>query len=321
MKFFKTETLTLLLKGPSPTLYPVTLTHKNIFILPSKFGLIFSLMMVVMLFTAINYQNNLAYATVFIIGSSYFLSLIHSYLNFLNITIIPTTAKPVFAGEKACFFLILENFSLKEKQSLFFKMKNNIVGHIDKIPSKSKSVIKIFVPAYKRGSLPLEEMTLYSTYPFGLFYVWTKVKFDITCTVYPKPIFLKSHLLKNFIKGNGLGLDENIHLGTEEFWELKEYEKGESYKKIDWKKSAKDLDKLWQKNFIANTGAEVILDFQKLPSSMDTEEKLSILCGFIVNLFHEKIPFGLKLPNKEFPINLSKQHTHSCLKALAFFKS
>ncbi|MEK9766735.1 MAG: DUF58 domain-containing protein, partial [Thalassolituus sp.] len=48
-----------------PPVTALALSHRNVFILPSAAGWVFSALLIAMLLTAINYQNSLVYALTF----------------------------------------------------------------------------------------------------------------------------------------------------------------------------------------------------------------------------------------------------------------
>ncbi|MCF5826515.1 DUF58 domain-containing protein, partial [Pseudomonas syringae] len=59
----------------------IALDHRRIFIMPTRTGLIFMLVLVLMLLVAINYQNSLAYGLTFLLMSIGVLAILHSYRN------------------------------------------------------------------------------------------------------------------------------------------------------------------------------------------------------------------------------------------------
>ena len=57
------------LVGEGPEDEPIFLAQRRVYILPSKMGIYFSAMMLVMLLGAVNYNNSLAYALTFLLAS------------------------------------------------------------------------------------------------------------------------------------------------------------------------------------------------------------------------------------------------------------
>src|SRR5690606_7042062 len=59
----------------------VTLDHRRIFIMPTRTGATFALVLFLMLLVAINYQNSLAYGLTFLLMSLSVLGILHTYRN------------------------------------------------------------------------------------------------------------------------------------------------------------------------------------------------------------------------------------------------
>ena len=59
----------------------VTLDQRRIFIFPSRAGFFFGLCLLLMLTTAINYQNNMSYALTFLLATLFIIAILHTYAN------------------------------------------------------------------------------------------------------------------------------------------------------------------------------------------------------------------------------------------------
>src|SRR5699024_2538312 len=69
------------LKKRIPASSQVRLNHRRIFIMPTRAGMGLLLLLLIMLIGAINYQNSLIYAVVFLLGSLFWVGLHHTYRN------------------------------------------------------------------------------------------------------------------------------------------------------------------------------------------------------------------------------------------------
>ena len=69
------------LKRRIPAAQQISLDHRRIFILPSRAGLGFLLLLAILLVGAINYQNSLVYGLTFLLLSLFWVVLHHSYRN------------------------------------------------------------------------------------------------------------------------------------------------------------------------------------------------------------------------------------------------
>ena len=81
-------------EGPQPP--PYQLRHRNVYILPTKQGLIFAVLLMLMLIGAINYNNNLAYLMTFLLASLSVVAILHTYRNLLRLLVTIGHIEPRF---------------------------------------------------------------------------------------------------------------------------------------------------------------------------------------------------------------------------------
>ncbi|MFB3115961.1 MAG: DUF58 domain-containing protein, partial [Gammaproteobacteria bacterium] len=81
---------------------------QRIYIMPTRHGLLFGLMLFAMLIGAINYNNSMAYILTFLLGSLSLVTILHTYRNLAGLVINEAPPLPVFSGELAKFPLILD---------------------------------------------------------------------------------------------------------------------------------------------------------------------------------------------------------------------
>ncbi len=86
-----------------------TLNQHNIYILPTKGGIVFAVTLLVMLVSSINYQLNLGYVLTFLLAGSGLVSihLTHGTLRGLTLRLRPSA--PVFAGEPATLEVVMSS--------------------------------------------------------------------------------------------------------------------------------------------------------------------------------------------------------------------
>ena len=90
-----------------PSAQSVTLDQRRIFIFPSRAGFALLGLLFVMLIAAINYQNNMAFALVFLLACVFFISVLHTFANLSGLTIKALGAKASFVGDSIPFKLQL----------------------------------------------------------------------------------------------------------------------------------------------------------------------------------------------------------------------
>ncbi|EXF44213.1 hypothetical protein BAY1663_03355 [Pseudomonas sp. BAY1663] len=69
------------------------------------------------------------------------------------------------------------------------------------------------------------------------------------------------------------------------------------------------------KDFASLLGSDPLLDFDALPG--DTEQRLSLLCHWVVQLSERQQPFALRLPAGTIGPDSGQAHLDACLRALA----
>ena len=84
---------------------PISVERNRIYILPTRQGWGFALLLGTMLLAALNYGNSLMFVVCFWMGGVAFLTMHHTHRNLLGLQIVGRSAAPVFAGSEAIFLL------------------------------------------------------------------------------------------------------------------------------------------------------------------------------------------------------------------------
>ncbi|PKH04249.1 hypothetical protein CXF72_01900 [Psychromonas sp. MB-3u-54] len=289
-----------------------TLNQKNIFIFPSKFGLQFLILGFILFLLGTNYQNNLILFVVFFLISFMVTCLLLSYQNIADLTLTANPITAQFAGQDSVFCLrITKKFDRGQKIDFYFQQPSSAL----------KSVIKdqqVFVYGLSktRGWFKPGRVTLRSTFPFGLFTVWTHLDFGLSVLLYPEPLNNGMPLVSASAEQTNKGLT-NFSPGFEQFSMLKSYQPGESLKSVAWKQLAQGRG-WFSKHFEQAQGGNVLLDLA-LYKNLDLEKKLSLLCFQIIELDRNDCRYALKLGNKTIAAGHGLEHKDMCLKALALY--
>jgi len=324
-----------------PSNFTHTLSNRNIFIMPTKFGFAYLLFIVLLFMLGTNYQNNIILLFSYLLASLFITVMMHSFYNFSQIIFSSPAKQCAFVNQLANFPIsinvkknhydlhiqfIRQHDRLKEKsndslptlwpQKVYIEQCN--VG-------ESQTLIPYF--AIKRGVYNLGRVKVFSEYPLGLFITWAKLDFSHQLVVFPQP--KKTRNSVNYLSGldNGTGNNSAYkNSGMDDFAELKNYIVGESKARVAWKQLARGQGKL-SKHYDNQQGSLLWLKLSDMPSSK-LETKLSYLCFLIVECSTRDREFGLLLDVSE--INNSSsikiepssgfQHQQTCLTALAEFK-
>ena len=292
---------------------PLSLTQRRVYILPTKHGYLFIIVLCSMLAGSINYNNNLGFLLTFLLGGMAFVSMIHTYRNLTGIRILSIKSSSVFAGEKAAFEIYTRPDSGR-RESVLFQFETGEETKINIHPERDNR-IKTLLQSTKRGILKPGRLTISTRYPLGLFRAWSKLDIDTHCIIYPKPLISPLTTSEDNREGENQG--KPAGMGADDFMGLEYYKPGDSLKRIYWKAYSRGRE-LLVKDFVGYVGSSLLLDFNRL-KDRDTERKLSKLCYMVLKADRSNILYKLNLPGNTIDMNRGDMHRLRCLKALALF--
>lgn len=290
---------------------PITLTHKRIFILPTRRGMDFAVIVALLLLIAFVYNNNLAYLLCFLLASVFFITIIHSFKALSGLVIYKGQASSVFAGEAAGFDIHVSNPTAEPRFNLQLHLTDNVLFSLE---PQQKQCITLYSPTQKRGWLSCGKIVLSSTYPLGLFRAWSVLRFDAKALVYPKPA---KEILAFPETAGAHNQQGQAKKGNDEFYGLKEYQSGDPIRHIHWKAFAKGLG-LYSKQYSGETFAQLWLSYEAAPG-YDTEQRLSQMCRWLVDADKAGLHYGFILPGLKIQPSSGTVHFKKCLEALALF--
>jgi uncharacterized protein (DUF58 family) len=290
---------------------PIILNQRRIFILPTQRGLGFGVLILLLALIAFVYNNNLAYMLAFLLGSIFFITILHTYKSMAGLSVQEGQALSVFAGEAAGFGVHIDNPSSVERQNLRVKMK---IGENFSLEAHSKANLTLYDLTQKRGWHPAGTVTVSSTYPLGLFRAWSPIRFNAKALVYPKPANQEIPFPETGSTKNQQG---RFKKGGDEFYGLQSYQGGDPIRHIHWKAYAKGLG-LFSKQYGGESSAEIWLDYGHAPGQ-SLEERLSYLCRWVVDAEQSGLSYGFILPGLRLEPDNGPAHYRKCLEALALF--
>jgi uncharacterized protein (DUF58 family) len=298
------------LRGPERG--EIVLVQRRIFILPTRAGVGFAFILMLMLAGSINYNLSLGYVLTFLLGSVGFSAMLHTFRNLAGLRIKAARTGPVFAGETARFAVCLLNPTASTRFSLALARKDSEPEVFD-IAGEASVIATAPVPAPRRGLLKAGRLTLFTRFPVGLYHAWAYLELDDHCVVYPRPAppGLPLPPLAGS-SGEAGGRDS----GREDFAGLRQYHPGDSSRHIAWKAVARD-GILLTKQFTGHAMSELWLTLDLAPEPLDIEGKLSCVTRWILDAHANGIAYGLKLPGSVIALGRGEPHRDRCLEALA----
>ncbi len=294
---------------------PITLTQRRLYILPTRHGLIFALMLLVMLFGAINYANSMAFVLTFLLGSLGVVSILHTYRNLARLQVGAGKSAPVFAGQQARFQVCLDNPGPVPRHAISLAIGKDTRGCVDIVPGQT-ACLEFTLHASQRGLLQAGRFTLFTTFPLGLLRAWTHLNLDMSCLVYPHPA-AEDLPLPMALAETGQGALQGD--GHDDFSGLRTYHNGDSLRHVAWKAVAREQGML-TKQFSGDAQQELWLDWTTLPG-MDSEARLSRLTRWVLDADAASQRYGLRLPGRTLAPASGPEHRRQCLETLALFES
>ncbi len=296
---------------------PLRLGRRRIFILPTRSGLLFAAVLLVMLVSAINYGLALGHALVFLLVGMGIVGMVHTFRNLHGLLITPGRCDPVFSGETAHFQIMLDNDRDTPRLALELEATpgKTVIAAVN---PKKCTKLALPVDAVRRGWLDLPRTRLSTSYPLGLFVAWSYLQPAMRCLVYPEPI---SSPLPEPSPIPAAG-EQRGEAGQEDFAGFRERQPADSPRHVAWKASARDIGErpLLIKQFAGGARIELQLDLRLTDAALPIERRLSILAGWILAAESQSCSYSLHLPGTEIQPGNGDAHRHRCLEALALFQ-
>jgi uncharacterized protein (DUF58 family) len=295
-----------------PEREPVALDRRRIYILPTRKGLLFAVMLLVMLLASMNYSNSMGFALTFILTGISLTAMQQCHRNLLGVMVASGGAEPAFAGGTARFAVRLANPGSIGRYAI--KTSAAGQGATANLPAGGSQKVTLELPAPRRGELALGQVTVHTTFPLSLFQAWTVTFLDAKAIVYPRPA--ESAIASSWTCADA-GSGAPPAPGQDDFQGLRPYRHGDSPRHIDWKAFARAHTPL-VKEFTGARADVRWLDWDSL-AGIASESRLSMLCRGVLDAEAESAHYGLRLPGLSIAPGNGARHRQRCLEALALF--
>jgi len=290
---------------------PLTLQRRRLYILPTRAGLGFALLLCFMLVAGLNYGNSLALFLTFLLGGFALVTMHQCHRNLLGISLLAAAAPPTFARRSGTLHLTLENPASMTRYRIEAGVSDEATSAAD-VAALASQGVELPVQAPARGIVRVDRLLLATTHPFGLFRAWTWVHAPIEMLVYPRAC---GSLPMPEESGLKPGARPRGAAGTDEWLGLRLFRDGDSPRQVDWKAYARQAPLLVKE--YNSVGSEMrIFDFGRL-TNLETEARLEQLARWVVDAAARGERYGLELPGVHVAADRGPEHRHRCLAALA----
>ncbi|WP_413672111.1 DUF58 domain-containing protein [Massilia cellulosiltytica] len=298
----------------------VLLNQRRVYILPTRAGLAFCALLLVLLVGSINYNLGLGFGLTFVAGACAIVDMVQTTRNLAGLVLSPGRAPDVHAGEDAPFELRVENPTRLARYAVWIDFEHVPEPRqaID-VPAGGSTTLVLRTATRARGWMRPPRVRLATHFPLGLFRAWSWWQPDSRALVYPFPEQDAPPLpMLGRPSPDGAG-----STGSDDFAGVRSYQPGDPLRHLAWRQIAR-LDpelggQLVTKHFEGGTVDELVLDFNTLPARLDVELRLARMARWVLEAEQRALPYGFILGRIRYPVTLGTAHQAACLRALALY--
>jgi uncharacterized protein (DUF58 family) len=291
----------------------ITLTQRNVYILPTRPGLMLGATLLLLLVAAINYQLSLGYLLTFLLAGSALVGMHIGHGTLRGLTLHLTAPQPNFAGSTVLLTLHLQS----QRRDIRYGIGLAVLGSghwvWTDVPAQGSASVNITFTPGRRGLHRVPTLTAETRFPLGTFRVWTVWRPAAEVLVYPAPEPLAPPLPPGEPRAGGAASAHSHASGEHDG--VRAYRRGDPMKLIVWKKAAKS-DELVSRDAQQVRRHELWLDPQHCGTA-HPEQQLSRLCAWVLQAEQQGLDYGLRLAGLVIKPGCGEVHKRRCLEALA----
>lgn len=270
---------------------PLTLSSRRIYILPTRAGSAFALVLAVSFIAGLNYGNGLAMLLSFWLAGFALVAILQTHRQLAGARITDAVAEPAFAGQTVALRVQVQG---RGEQSGDLRLE-------------------LQLPAPVRGVWRAPALRVESSAPFGLFRTWTWLHMDVRTLVYPAP---HGDLPMPETPGRDQG-GARTSAGLDELAWLRAFREGDSPRQVAWKAYARGAP-LLVREYYGHVAAAQEFSFEAL-GQLTQEARLSQLCRWVIDAAAHNESWTLVLPGAGPLRGAGAVHRQECLARLALF--
>ncbi len=297
------------LRRQGPDALPLQLRARRIYILPTRAGWTFALLIGVMFLAGVNYGNGLALLFTFWLAGFALVAMVQTQRTLAGATLQQLVLSPAHVGDAVTLLLTVSGRA--DTQDLQLATGYDKDAQTGTACTRDADALELLIPATRRGHWRTPTLLLSSTAPFGLFRTWTWLQLDARTLVYPRA---HGHLPVPEAAGEQHGTVPQQH-GQDEFAWLRDFREGDSPRQVDWKAYARGAP-LLVREYHGQGALRHEFDFDAL-SPLAVEARLSQLTRWIVDADARGENWVLRLPGSPPLAGGGASHRVHCLEHLA----
>jgi uncharacterized protein (DUF58 family) len=287
------------------------LRSNRIYILPTRPGLIFGVIVFTMLLGAMNYSNNMGFALTFLLTGIGIVSIQQCHRNLASLELRALGAAPVFAGDNLQFRFTLRNPDGRARGQLSVGWDGSAPQIIELQPH-AQVLIELTLPAPRRGLVNVPRLQISTRYPLGLFRAWAWINPELSGLAYPMPARGVTPTPPDDVLGIAAGPRGS---GDDDFAGLRAWRSGDPPRRIAWKALARTGQMLVTEHH-GGAPAPRWIDWASEPEP-EHERRIARLARRVLEADAAGQAYGLRLPASIREPAQGSDHRHRCLRDLA----
>lgn len=278
------------------------LKQKDVLVFVYRPGYIYVALILITFVAGVNYANNLILAFCFLISS---LLCISFYLAYRQLKGLEITLDYDDVGQVGQAVELIVTLSQTQPRERYLSVNVGLEKQYLHLQHSSQQLRFHFYPA-QRGEFYYPDLSLMSMYPLGLVRAWTHLylKQQLITWVAPQAV-IQPHQQQSMLEA-----------GMDEFYELKNYQLGDSLTYVAWKQLARGQG-MYIKQFAPHAEQQqLLIDYAAL-GMHDHEQKLKVMMGLIEQCEQQQQPYAIKLPQQQLSLGLGEAQLQQAKRLLA----
>lgn len=290
-----------------PESLPIELHRRRIYIVPTGFGLGFSVLLLVMLVGALNYANNAGLLLTCLLGVASAASMLVAFRSLDGLRLAHIRAGHAIAGQPLELALAFD--SSRPRNAIRVDLGCSTTAFA--LDGHATTEVKLALLTTQRGWQPLPRLRVWSSWPLGLFRAWSWLHPEQSVLVWPRPETAGPPPRAPAEDASHMRLHRGDELAA-----LRDYRSGDPQRHIAWKASARHTNLLVKDFEQPQSRPQWQLDWRLL-GGLDHEARIARLARWVNEAQARRSQYSLWLPGNEIASGSGPLHHARCMNALA----
>jgi len=297
--------LPALVRPRRPEPLPIELHRRRIYIVPTRFGLGFAVLLLVMLGGALNYANNAALLLTCLLGAAAAASMLAAFRTLDGLCLDSIRAGHAVAGRP----LELRLDFASQRPRCAVRIDTDTGATAFAMPG-GDTTVTLSLPTGTRGWLPLPRLRVWTSWPLGLFRAWSWLHPGQAVLVWPE-----AESAGPPPPGSDDAGPPRLHQG-EDVAALRAYRHGDPIRHAAWKASARHQGLLVKDFERPDSRLDWHLDWYRV-SLPEHEARIARLARWLGQAQAQGRRYSLRLPGEHIDAGSGHAHYVRCMNALA----